>query len=113
MKLAVLSLCLAYDDSKPVPDKNVIHEAYQVLCEERDNGTISLPTGETFNFKEAAQVARLKERVSQDIAAHSRRKTLQIEESKQIAVILRFLRKKGHNIPNSSKKLYISYEGIE
>lgn len=110
MKLSVLALCLAYDDSNPVPDKNIIAEAYNILKEERDNNSISV-NGETFDYKESAQVQALKARVAQDIQAHSKQVTIAIEENRQIGLFLRFLRRLGYNVPSENKKLYISWKG--
>lgn len=110
MKLSVLALCLAYDETKPVPDKNVIAEAYNILKEERDNNSISV-NGETFDYKESAQVQALKARVAQDIQAHSKQVTIAIEGNRQIGLFLRFLRRLGYNVPSENKKLYVSWKG--
>lgn len=110
MRLSVLSLCYAAFPDTPVPARNVIDEAYAVLKEERDNGTITTKDGETFNLKEKAQVSRLKERVLQDIQSRSTRVTISIEISREIGIIRRALRRMGHSVPSEDKKLLISWK---
>lgn len=109
MKLSVLALCYAAFPDKPVPDRNIIQEAYDVLKEERDSHTISV-NGETFDYKETAQVKRLKERMTQDIQAHDKRITIAIENSREMALFRRLLRRLKHPTPNEDKKLFISWK---
>jgi hypothetical protein len=111
MRLSVLALCYAAFPDTPVPARNVIDEAYAVLKEERDNGTVTTKDGETFNLKEKAQVQRLKERVLQDIQARDKRVTIAIERTGEIGLILRALRRMGHSVPSEDKKLFISWKG--
>lgn len=112
MRLSVLALCYAFHDAdgitKNVPDKNIISEAYEVLREERDNHTISVD-GKSYDYRELAQLSRLKDRVTQDIQSRSKRVTIGIEESRQIGLLLRVLRRLGHNVPSDGKKLFISW----
>lgn len=109
MRLSVLSLCYAAFPDKPVPDRNIIQEAYDVLKEERDSHTISV-NGETFDYKETAQVKRLKERMTQDIQARDKRVTIAIEISREIGILRRLLRRLGHDAPSEDKKLLISWK---
>jgi hypothetical protein len=67
---AIWQLCHVYDSSKLIPDKHVIEEAYEIIKEERDSNTLNV-AGETINVKELAQKFRIKERVVQNIQAHS------------------------------------------
>lgn len=107
--LAMLGLAYAAYPDAIVPAKNVLSEAYEVLKEERDNRSISYGD-ETFDYKSIAQVARLKERVGQDIAARSKWSKIAIEESRKRQLILRLARRLGYTAPSDSKKLLLSWE---
>lgn len=113
MRLSVLALCYAYHEAyqidKSVPDLPVIEGAYLTLCDERDSNTVSVD-GHNYDFKQKGQVAALREYVVQGIQSRSKRITISIEENKQIAVLLRFLKAKGHNVPSDKKKLFLSWE---
>lgn len=68
--LSTLAICYAYDN-KPMPDKQVIAEAFEIVKEEREYGTLSTSDG-TWNVKQLAQNKRIKEAVVQTIIAHSK-----------------------------------------
>ena len=109
MRLSVLALCYAHDD-KHVPDKNIIEQSYSILREERENYSISLPTGETIDYRQSAQLAILRERVVQDIQARSTRVTLAIEENRHIGLFLRLARRLGFNVPQDERTLLLSWK---
>lgn len=88
--LAMLGLSYAAYPEAVVPDRNVLDEAYHICKEERDSGTITTVSGDTFVYKIAAQVERLKERVLLDrMNGNKPRLSLRIPANKAILAILR------------------------
>lgn len=89
LMLSMLALSYAAYPDKVVPDRNVLDEAYQILAEERDSGTITTPSGDTFVLKDEAQIARLKERVLIDrMNGNKPRLSLRIAANQAILAIL-------------------------
>lgn len=109
MRLSILALAYAAQTEKDIPDSNALDEAYNVLLEERENNSISID-GQSYDYKQLAQVSRLKERLSQDIQSRSKRVNIAIEETRQIGLILRSLKRMGHKIPTNGKKLFIGID---
>lgn len=90
LMLEMLALSYAAFPDSVVPAKNVLDEAYEILKEERDNGTITTPSGETFVLKNEAQIQRLKERVIIDrMNGNKPRLSLRIAANSAILALLR------------------------
>lgn len=90
LMLQMLALSYAAYPDALVPAKNVLDEAYEILKEERDNGTITTPSGETFVLKNEAQIQRLKERVIIDrMNGNKPRLSLRISANPAILALLR------------------------
>lgn len=110
MRLSVYALCLAYDENNPLPNKAVIAEAYEILKEERDSNTLNV-NGETINVKELAQKARIKERLLQNIQAHSQpSKKLLIQANQAVLAIIRPYLPEGAALPAEGADLWISWK---
>lgn len=98
--LAMLGLSYAAYPDSVVPAKNVLDEAYQILAEERDSGTITTPSGETFVLKNEAHIQRLKERVLIDrMNGNKPRLSLRINVNQVMLAILRLAGGKDKKLP--------------
>lgn len=107
--LAMLGLSYAAYPDAIVPARNVLAEAYEVLAKERDSGAIDYE-GKTYNYKDLAQVAQLRERVAMDIAARSTRSTIEIAETRHLGLLLRLARRLGYSVPTELKQLFWTWK---